>query len=71
MKRWEFMVVRRYYHNGRYDAQIISSEDFHREDYPENKEQYRQEFYPCTDFEKAVKALDFARLFKKTKEPVK
>ena len=70
--KWQFMVVRRHYHDGRYGAVIVKREDFRRKDYPQNRERYRQEFYPCTDMEKAVRAtMDAVFLSGKGKHKLK
>ena len=31
---WEYMVVKRYYRDGIYEARIIARKDFNREDFP-------------------------------------
>lgn len=69
---WEYMVVKRYYRDGIYEARIIARKDFNREDFPESKSEYRQEFYPCTNFLKALRAMNYTFSLKKnTKEPSK
>ena len=47
---WQYMVIRRYFQDGRYEGLIIQRKDFHGEDHPDNKA-YQQEFYPCMDSE--------------------
>lgn len=54
---WFFMVVRRYYHNGRIESKMIDRKNFVRTLYPDNQNLYRQEFYPCATLERAVKVL--------------
>ena len=69
---WEYRVVKRYYRDGIYEARIIARKDFSREDFPESKSEYRQEFYPCTNFLKALRAMNYTFSLKKnTKEPSK
>lgn len=69
MKRrdWAFMVVRRYYGDA-CEVLVFDRKEFRRDDFLHPPKGCRQEFYPCADFEKAVKIMCNIKALQKSRE---